>query len=227
MPLKIDANWIEDDDKDILLSCGDTIKRSTVWDISGKMKYLHLFSNIITSNGLCITNGSSIKFNSLLELGCDWGHNFATLEGLSDTVFGIEKEQWCVDTGHDLGRTNIIQGDIDLLPYNDRFFDCVCSAHTLEHSSNIKNLMLGINRVTKSGGWSAHIVPSITNISLQEGRNDFHKSSLNWRGWLKAFEKYGFHIMNYFWMWAGNQEDFSIIAQKDIDYSLYKYGEEL
>jgi len=185
--------------------------RVFIWDFLTRFQYMTKLSNIIGPSGRSVT-AMGEKLPRVLELGADWGHAYTALESCFDEVYGLEKEQWCVDLGVKAGR-NIIQGTIDSLPFSDSFFDAVVSAHVLEHGITAESTLGEILRVTKPGGWSLHTIPC-THDGIPEVASWFHSCTLSYTGWKDEFIKSGFDIVTDYFGWATNIEEYMIVARR-------------
>lgn len=211
-----DSDYTCDDDK--------VVAYGSMWEITGRLKYMNILANLPEKNGdKCVLHEDARKYDSLLELGSDWGHNFPVLYNVANRITGIDSAQISEDNAKVMHReASFVRGDIDALRFKDDEFDIVCSTHVLEHSSNVSRLVSEINRMTIIGGYSVHIVPSIMQFQYQECGNDFHWTPLNHKEWLLCFENHGFEIITSRFGWCGNQEDFNFIARKIVRYKFLK-----
>jgi ubiquinone/menaquinone biosynthesis C-methylase UbiE len=198
---------------------GDTLEDGTIidhgrlWEFLTRYRMLLKLSNITDINGKCIIRPDSVKYDTALELGCDWGHCFEAISSGFKEVFGIEVMKSSVDHGIKLGR-NVIHGIMEKLPFANKAFDIVISNHVLEHSTNIDKTIQEINRVTKPNGWSMHTLPlDIDGSKLAVG--GFHNVHLSSNEFIKLFTDNGFNLINSFYLWNHDKEDFTMILRKE------------
>lgn len=203
---------------------GKVIHHDSLWTLLSRFNIMVLLANV-TYNGRSVLhtllhgdfkldNPKSLVFDNTLELGCDFGHTWSIYKSFSKNVYGVEISDMAL-LGKSIGN-NIVHSDMAVLPYDDNFFDLIVSSHALEHA-NITALeqVKEIYRVTKVGGWSAHILPC-TPDNISEKANNFHTCCLNYKEWIEVFNDVGFTVTNNFFGWATNQEHWYIIAQKTI-----------
>lgn len=194
------------------LEDGTKIDHGKLWEYLSRYRMLLKLANISDINGKCIINENSVKYDTALELGCDWGHCFEAIQSGFKKVYGVEVMQSAVDRGIGYGR-NIKHGLMEIIPYENSFFDIVISNHVLEHSTNINKTIQEIKRVTKSNGWGLHTLPlDLDGSKLATG--GFHCVNLSHQEFLSLFADNGFKIINSFYLWNHDKEDFTIITRK-------------
>jgi ubiquinone/menaquinone biosynthesis C-methylase UbiE len=196
-----------------ILEDGTIIDHGRLWEYLTRYRMMMKLANIPDVNGNCVLRKDSIKYDRALELGCDWGHCFEAIGAGFKEVFGVEVMQSSVDLGINYGRS-IKHGLIEEIPYKDDYFDIVISNHVLEHSSGIEKTVKEIERVTKSGGWGLHTLPlDLDGSNLVVG--GFHQVGLSNTEFVKLFTNNGFNLINTFWFWNHDKEDFTFIVRKD------------
>lgn len=198
------------------VSDDNIIEYGVMWGLLSRFRFMCLLSNITDDTGRPIIadiNNPRKYYDTLLELGSDLGHSWTCFKPYVKEVYGVEVSEHA-NIGKDLGN-NIFHGDICCTCYENNFFDIVVSAHVLEHAYNIDKVMAEIYRITKPGGWSAHVLPC-TADNVPEGAHTggIHQIFLGYKDWLEYFSDYGFDIVTSYFGWATNQEDYSIIARK-------------
>lgn len=95
----------------------------------------------------------------ILDVGCGAGALMKELEGygaVSGVDFSIDSVNFCKKRGI----TDVRQGDILNLPFQDNTFDIVLALDILEHVDDDKKGASEISRVLKSGGKAIVFVPS-------------------------------------------------------------------
>jgi SAM-dependent methyltransferase len=209
MILNYVGEWTE---SGVITSKGKLIDHDELWDLLTRYKYMSILANIPDPDGKCLIHRDSKKLGRCLELGCDWGHCFSAFEPYFDEVYGIEVTEWSAKKGLKEGH-NITHGVMEFTPYRDNFFDLVCSRHVLEHGDDPDVVLKEINRITKHGGYSAHALPVCMGMKPPD-KSIIHKSNLSQKQWLKKFRKHGFKIVNTFYSWNHDQEEWNIIARK-------------
>lgn len=196
----------------VITSKGQLIDHDELWDLLTRYKYMSILANIPDVDGKSLTHKDSKKLGRCLELGCDWGHCFSVFEPYFEEVHGIEVTEWSAKKGLKEGH-NVTWGVMEFTPYRDNYFDLVCSRHTLEHGDDPDIVLSEIRRITKLGGYSCHTLPVCMGVEPPKD-SIIHKSNLSQKEWLKKFRKHGFEIVNTFWQWNHDNEEFVIIARK-------------
>jgi len=130
---------------------------------------------------------------AILEIGASAGNQFPLLgDWLAEggTIVGIDLYEPKVREAQHNGLP-VTLGFVETLPYDDNSFDLVCSRHVMEHLVDLQEGMRQIMRVTKPGGFIAHVTP---NMIIDE-----EPSHLNHRdgpGWRKEWESVGLIIIS-------------------------------
>ncbi len=88
---------------------------------------------------------------SVLDAGCGDGYLLQSLQGHGRTLTGIDlSELAIVKAGERLGEgVALSAGNVERLPFADKSFDVVVSAHTLEHVQNFEVAVSELIRVCK------------------------------------------------------------------------------
>jgi ubiquinone/menaquinone biosynthesis C-methylase UbiE len=196
-----------------VLEDGTVIDHGKMWEFLTRYRTLIKLANITDINGKCIIRQDAIKYDTALELGCDWGHCFEAIHSGFKDVFGIEVMKSSVELGTSLGR-NITHGIMEDLPYRNAVFDIVISNHVLEHSTDIEKTIKEIKRVTKHNGWGLHTLPlDIDGSKLATG--GFHNVHLSGNEFIELFTNNGFNLVNSFYLWNHDKEDFTLILRRE------------
>ena len=196
-----------------VLEDGTVIDHGKMWEFLTRYRTLIKLANITDINGKCIIRQDAIKYDTALELGCDWGHCFEAIHSGFKDVFGIEVMKSSVELGTSLGR-NIAHGIMEDLPYRNAVFDIVISNHVLEHSTDIEKTIKEIKRVTKHNGWGLHTLPlDVDGSKLATG--GFHNVHLSGNEFIELFTNNGFNLVNSFYLWNHDKEDFTMILRKE------------
>jgi len=196
-----------------VLEDGTVIDHGKMWEFLTRYRTLIKLANITDINGKCIIRQDAIKYDTALELGCDWGHCFEAIHSGFKDVFGIEVMKSSVELGTSLGR-NITHGIMEDLPYRNAVFDIVISNHVLEHSTDIEKTIKEIKRVTKHNGWGLHTLPlDIDGSKLATG--GFHNVHLSGNEFIELFTNNGFNLVNGFYLWNHDKEDFTLILRRE------------
>jgi ubiquinone/menaquinone biosynthesis C-methylase UbiE len=200
---------------------GDTLEDGTIidhgklWEFLTRYRTLLKLANITDINGKCIIRPDAIKYDTALELGCDWGHCFEAIHSGFKEVFGLEVMKLSVDHGNKLGR-NVYHGIMEDLPYSNNIFDIVISNHVLEHSTDIDKTIKEIKRVTKPNGWGLHTLPiDVDGSKIAIG--GFHNVNLSSAEFIELFTKNGFYLVSDFWLWNHDKEDYTMVLRRGND----------
>jgi ubiquinone/menaquinone biosynthesis C-methylase UbiE len=122
---------------------------------------------------------------AILELGAASGKQWPLLTGWltpGGTMHGIDLYEPLVLVAQQIGR-NIQVGYVEAMPFEDATFDLVCSRHVMEHLGDLPKGILEILRVTKPGGWIAHVTPNMAVDNEPAHLNHYNLGdwSLVWR----------------------------------------------
>jgi 2-polyprenyl-6-hydroxyphenyl methylase / 3-demethylubiquinone-9 3-methyltransferase len=102
-----------------------------------------------------ISNKTTTSTTKILDLGCGAGFlsNELAKEGFKVTGFDLSQESLTVAKNHDSTKTvQYIQGNANLLPFEDASFDVICCMDFLEHVEDINPILKEVSRVLKPGG---------------------------------------------------------------------------
>ncbi|MFZ5966866.1 MAG: class I SAM-dependent methyltransferase [Bacillota bacterium] len=98
-------------------------------------------------------------FKKLLDLGCGLGRNAIFFAGHAFEVEAIDLSQKGLDFLKESAerqnlKIDIRRGDMNDLPYEPNYFDCLLAYHVISHtdSEGIKNILSEMKRVLKPGG---------------------------------------------------------------------------
>lgn len=143
------------------------------------------------------------KSQKILEAGCGTGNYVVSLTKMGHNVIGIELDNKRVKIAKEymkkygINEENIIQGDLQDLPFSDNSFDAIFSHGVIEHIHNHEKAVNELYRVLKPGGYALITVPSrissftISKITLQIIDKIFNTHLWN-IGYEKSFTKWKF-----------------------------------
>lgn len=97
----------------------------------------------------CIKN--YIKDKKVLEAGCGTGLILQRISKLASEHHGIDISEGMLLLAKEKG-LNVKQASVTEMPFEDNYFDVVCSFKVLPHVENIRQAIKEMNRVTKPGG---------------------------------------------------------------------------
>lgn len=98
----------------------------------------------------------------VLDLGCANGNYLMFLKNLGfHDLYGIEINEQCVRQAHELGLTQVQQGKLTELNYQENFFDYIHMSMVLEHSHHPKALLENVFKLLKPNGQLILSVPNI------------------------------------------------------------------
>lgn len=200
------------EEQGITTSAGQKLDHDELWDLLTRYKYMTYLANIPDRNGRCLTDKGAEKYQRCLELGCDHGHAFPTLEPYFDEVCGIEATKRTAERGIAEGK-RIAWGVMESTGHRDDFFDLVISRHVLEHGADPDVVLREIYRITKPEGWSIHTLPCRMDRAVG-GESLIHHSNLTQEQWQRKFREHDFQVIKTFYSWNHDQEDYTIIARK-------------
>jgi len=146
------------------------------------------------------------KGGIVLDLGVGAGGSYLALSRIFDEVHGID----VVDDYFEslTAYKTLTKGAIETLPYEDNTFDCVFSAHVMEHTYDLEKSLSEIYRVLKPGGTVLAITPHFS--------PDYEIAHINQLGlynWIRTYEHHRFNVIKAYINFA-NVEEAHIVAQK-------------
>jgi SAM-dependent methyltransferase len=130
---------------------------------------------------------------AVLELGSASGGQWALLrEWLTPggRMAGIDLYEPFVLPAQAAG-LDITLGFVEEMPFSDGAFDLVCSRHVMEHLGDLPKGILEILRVTKVGGWVAHVTPDMAYDS-----EPAHLNHHDLEGWRLIWRAAGLRVLH-------------------------------
>jgi len=128
-----------------------------------------------------------------MELGSSGGGQWHLLREilLPQTLMGIDLYEPFVIPAQKAGLP-ILLGFVEDMPQvvSERF-DLVCSRHVLEHLGDVTKGMNEIKRITKVGGYSAHVTPD-----MPVDNEPAHLNKWPLYVWVKVWEEHGWEIIH-------------------------------
>lgn len=112
----------------------------------------------------------SNKKSMILEAGCGVGQAIKVVQKKRPLSFGVEISKTSLSLAKKNGVNNCIQYDGNLLPFNEKVFDVVCSFNVLEHTNDPIHYLDEQLRVLKNGGYIVIVCPNFLSIT-----NNYHK----------------------------------------------------
>ncbi|HLY11277.1 MAG TPA: class I SAM-dependent methyltransferase [Planctomycetota bacterium] len=104
----------------------------------------------------------------LLDIGC-WGGEEAKAFGAFEKfkeVHGVDLIEESIKRANERGlKAKLADMNVDPLPYDDRFFDCVTLMAILEHVTDPYKVLREVHRVLKPGGTLIVSVPNVASFS--------------------------------------------------------------
>jgi SAM-dependent methyltransferase len=131
--------------------------------------------------------------DSILELGSASGGQWPLLEewlAPEGAIFGIDLYEPAVKVAQSRGLP-IRVGFVEEMPYEDEMFELVCSRHVMEHLGDVDKGIAEILRVTKPGGYVAHVTPN-----MDYDNEPAHLNHLNLAEWARRWEDYGVTLLS-------------------------------
>jgi SAM-dependent methyltransferase len=130
--------------------------------------------------------------NAILELGSASGAQWPLLaDWLVDggRIAGIDLYEPLVAEANKLGLP-ITVGFVEDMPYYANIFDLVCSRHVMEHLGDLDQGMAEILRVTKPGGYIAHVTPN-----MAVDNEPAHLNHLTETEWVAKWRSFGVDVL--------------------------------
>jgi len=130
---------------------------------------------------------------SILELGSASGGQWPLLREwlLSNgRIMGIDLYEPLVEQAREKGLV-IHHGFVERMPFYSGAFDLVCSRHVMEHLGDLDRGMHEILRVTRSGGYIAHVTPNMAHDD-----EPAHLNHLDEEGWKSKWQSMGLLILH-------------------------------
>jgi len=150
-------------------------------DATDDLSYRALLSHIPKEPQNILELGSASGGQWLLL--CEW----LTLDG---QLTGIDLYEPLVNKARAQG-LNIHLGFVENMGFSDNQFDLVCSRHVMEHLGDLDRGMKEILRVTKPGGYIAHVTPN-----MDIDNEPAHLNHLNEAQWAEKWRSMGLHILH-------------------------------
>lgn len=101
----------------------------------------------------------SIKYASVLDVGCGSGLFFKEVATKAGTVIGVDISHKLLllakEQAKALGNAFVVQADADHLPFRNNFFGAVFSFTVLQNMPKPTQTLNELKRAAKSGGWIA------------------------------------------------------------------------
>lgn len=85
----------------------------------------------------------------LLDVCCGRGEHVEIYAGLGFDAYGVDSEAVATEKGLNV---EVVDVDLENLPYEDEFFDFIVVKSAIEHIRNVYHLMDNLHRVLKPGG---------------------------------------------------------------------------
>lgn len=141
-----------------------------------------------------------------LDMGVGAGGSYLALSHKFTKIYGID----VVDTHFDVltQYDSLTKGSIETLTFDDEMFDCVFSAHVMEHTYDIQKTLSNILRVLKPNGHVVAITPHYF-----PDPEIAHITQLGMNEWVKEYTNAGFNVIYSYPNYA-NCEECHIVAQK-------------
>lgn len=138
---------------------------------------------------------------TVFDLGCGYGPALDVFCNRGWRCFGIEADPQCCEFARDQLRLDGVQcGVLTRKAEPAGAIDVVFSNHVFEHLADLDEVMLGIMRILKPGGWVVTVVPTYSRnrSSLsKQWMNSGHYSLFTHRSLSHLLAKYGFEVVDY------------------------------
>jgi ubiquinone/menaquinone biosynthesis C-methylase UbiE len=140
----------------------------------------------------------------LLDVGCGPGYCLRCFERWfpKGEFVGLDLDADLVEHAQKyLQKTKLIRHDGHDLPFDDKYFDVLCSLQVIEHLENPATFFIDAHRVLKSNGFLIIATPNPTGISAKmlgekwQGYRYDHISLKTPQQWQAVIQENGFHIL--------------------------------
>jgi len=105
------------------------------------------------------------NITSILDIGFGKGQisSYFAGKGIKTTAIGLELESYGIELSEFQSKgIEIVEANVENMPFNDAAFDAVIASHILEHVENTGKALQEIRRVIKDGGWLFLFLPDDT-----------------------------------------------------------------
>jgi SAM-dependent methyltransferase len=138
---------------------------------------------------------------TVFDLGCGYGPALDVFRSRGWRCFGIEADPQCHEFARNqLGLDGVQRGVLTRQAEPAGSIDVVFSNHVFEHLADLDEVMLGIRRLLKPGGWVVTVVPTYyrnrSNLS-RSWMNSSHYSLFTHRSLSHLFVKHRFEEVAY------------------------------
>lgn len=144
---------------------------------------------------------TALQCGTVFDLGCGYGPALHVFRARGWRVLGIEADPECCEFARNqLGLDGVRCGVLTSETEPSGAIDIVFSNHAFEHFADLEDVMLGIKRILKPGGWVVTAVPTYyrnrSSLSKQ-WMNSGHYSLFTHCSLSHLLAKYGFEVVDY------------------------------
>ena len=114
-----------------------------------------------------------VRNGTILDLGSNWGQGLQILAPEAAKVIGAEICLEVAQKSRTLTQFDVVQANGQALPFGDATFDCVVSAHVIEHVWDADAFVREVYRVLKPGGRFVVSTPNQPNSLFHNENPEF------------------------------------------------------
>lgn len=161
---------------------------------------------------------SGLKAGTVFDVGCGYGATLLVFKEKGWTTLGVEADGRCCGFAREeLGLSAVIQGVLDSRTEPEGQVDLVFSNHAFEHFADLDQVMQGIIRILKPGGYVMTAVPTYAEnrSSLSKAwMNSAHYSLFTHHSLNQLFSRYGLEEVSHTYRgWRKEVDDLWHVAR--------------
>lgn len=106
----------------------------------------------------------AINNKRILDAGCGTSFLSKSISPNISNIYNVDNCSISLDYSRKRGMTNVINADLNLLPFNDGVFDIGLCMDVIEHNKNDQKLVHELSRVIARGGTIIAVVPALQSL---------------------------------------------------------------
>lgn len=126
---------------------------------------------------------------NILDAGCGTSFLSKSIFGGAADIYNVDSCSLSLDYSRKRGMVNVINSDLNNLPFKDGFFDIIICTDVIEHNQDDGGLVGELSRVLKSGGLLIATVPAMPSLWGPQDEKLGHFKRYARKEFGKLFEK--------------------------------------